>query len=152
MKNFKLNSQIFLPVMMSYLIALPNIVLAQNSRTNLPEIENKPTDINELPNDSSQLTIWRCTQDKKMIVVEAKNVTIWQEMIEKGGWACIKALEPIPGGDRKFSCEPQEIIGIVTIFWLEGKGGKQQMTNWMNDLGNKNEMTCTKDETNVFWQ
>ncbi|ACK66355.1 conserved hypothetical protein [Rippkaea orientalis PCC 8801] len=152
MEKPRLNLKIFIPVLLSIFTALPSLILAQETLPNQPGLEDNSTNIDDLSNDPQQLKIWRCSQEEQVIAVEAKDNSIWQEMIEKGGWQCLEALSAIPGGDRKFSCEPQNTLGLVTVFWLEGKGAKQQMSSWMTELENQKGMTCTKDETNPFWQ
>ena len=42
------------------------------------EVEIDGTNIDDLPNDPQQITTWRCTQRDKKIVVEVKDVDIWQ--------------------------------------------------------------------------
>lgn len=112
----------------------------------------KAQNVDDLPNDPQQLRTWQCSQTDKTIAVEAKDVPIWKDLIEGGGWKCDEQVPNIPADKPTFSCEPQEIIGILTVFWLGGKGGKDQMTTWMNELANTNNMTCTLNETNKYWE
>ncbi|PSF35043.1 hypothetical protein C7H19_18040 [Aphanothece hegewaldii CCALA 016] len=112
------------------------------------------TNIDELPDDPQQMKTWRCRQGDRAIVIEAKDVSIstWQGIIETQGWQCVEELSTISDDERTFSCESNNgVINIVTAIWLEGKGGKQQMQTWMNELQSKN-MTCTADFTNQYWE
>ncbi len=146
MSHRKFSSKVAIAPLITLLTTFPVVVVAQDT------IPNPSNNIDNLPNDPQQLTTWRCTQEDQAIAVEAKDIKGWQEMIEKEGWQCQEELSIIPSGDRQFSCEPEETIGILTVVWLKGTEGKEQMTTWMNKLENQQGMTCTKDETNPFWQ
>ena len=110
------------------------------------------TNIDDLPDDSQQEKTWRCTQTDKAIAVEVKDVQGWKEIIEEEGWQCAQELSVIPDSDRKFTCEPAEIIGILTVIWLQGKGGKQQMQTWMNKLAQSKGMVCQASQTTEYWE
>ncbi|MGH2414925.1 MAG: hypothetical protein ACRDEA_14795, partial [Microcystaceae cyanobacterium] len=68
---------------------------------------------------------------------------------------CEEEVPVISDNERTFSCEPSSTgeIAIISVFWLEGENGKQQMQTWMDELANsKGGMVCTADKTNPFWQ
>jgi hypothetical protein len=108
----------------------------------LPKPLNQNTNLEDLPNNSQQQRSWECSQGKNAIEVEAKDVSIWKEMIEQGGWECQEQLTAISEGDLKFSCDPSEPIGLLTVVWLSGEGGKQQMQTWIDELNNRQGMVC----------
>lgn len=132
------------------LILFPLSLLAQ---TPSPPVESDSSSPDNLPSAEypNQLKIWLCQQGDKAIAVQAKDTSIWQEIIEGGGWQCAQQLSVTPGGDLTFSCEPEDTIGILTVIWLEGKEGKQQMEDWLGELAKKN-LTCTTSSTTQFWE
>jgi hypothetical protein len=72
--------------------------------------------------------------------------------MSEGGWECRQNLSSVPDDSLQFSCESNETpINIITLTWLAGEGGKQQMKTWMAAFQNRG-MTCTTDETNPFWE
>jgi hypothetical protein len=149
MKHYKILGLITVGTALSFLSFVLQGIQAQIPPE--PASEMDGTNIDELPDDPQQMRIWRCTQADKTIVVEAKDVPIWKEMIEGDGWQCTEELSFIPANERKFSCEPSEIIGILTVFWLEGKGGQQQLQDWMDRLNKQQGMICTMDKTSPYF-
>lgn len=129
---------------------IPFPLLAQVFSQSQRELDG--TNIDDLPNMPQQMRTWRCSQGNQAVAVEAKDTSIWQEVIETNGWQCLEQLSVISDNERKFSCEPNEgnFVAIITTIWLEGKEGKQQMQTWMNALQSKN-MTCTTSMTNQDW-
>ena len=73
-------------------------------------------------------------------------------MLKNEGWQCQENLSAIPGDKGKFSCTPKQDIGILTIVWLEGKGGKEQMQACLKELTKNQDMVCYTSRTNQFWQ
>ena len=149
MKHLTRLTGILVGTSLSFLSFVPPEIQAQIPPEPAPEIDG--TNIDALPDNPQQMRTWRCTESDQAIVVEAKDVPIWKEMIEGDGWRCIQELSVIPANDRKFSCDPSEVIGILTVFWLEGKGGKQQMQDWMEQLNKQQGMVCTMGTTNPYW-
>ncbi len=116
-----------------------------------PEMEMDGTNIDNLPNDPQQMTTWLCNQDTKEIVVEVKDVAIWPKMLENEGWQCQETLSAIPVNSEKFYCTPTKDIGILTVFWVKGEGGKEQMQAWLDELRKNQGMVCYINH-NQFWQ
>lgn len=118
-----------------------------------PVLAQSQTNIDDLPNLPQRMRTWRCSQGNQAIAVEAKDDSLWKEIIETNGWQCSEQLSVIPDNEHQFSCEPTEgdFIAIITTTWLEGKGGQQQMQTWMNALQSK-DMTCTTSVTNPYWE
>jgi hypothetical protein len=107
----------------------------------LAESDNGSLD--DLPDDPNQMTIWTCLQENKKIEVEAQDESTWKEITEKSGWECSQQISNQAGGDIQFSCQPEEgTLGILTFTWLEGKGGKEQMQAWMQELADRPDMNC----------
>lgn len=113
------------------------------------EVNN--TNIDDLPDNTQQMTIWQCVKDNNKIAIEVKDVDVWQSMLQKEGWQCQQNLPLITIDKGKFSCTPQENIGILTIFWLEGDNGKNQMKAWFQDLTVNQGLVCYISRTNQFW-
>ena len=128
----------------------PLAIHAQLPSTPQPGMNDN--NIDDLPGDSNQLKSWRCTNADRAVEVEVKDVTLWQETVEEEGWQCQESISTIPANDRQFSCEPDETIGILTVTWLEGKGGRQQMQNWIDQLAQSRGMICTLRETTPYWE
>jgi len=104
----------------------------------------------ELPNNSQQMKSWQCVQGDSMIAVQAKDVNFWQPVIEGEGWKCLEGSVDIAGNDRQFSCEPDETIGILTVTWLKGKAGKQQMESWVEKIEKDQNLSCTVNESSQY--
>lgn len=145
-KTFKLLIAIGLNIVLFNLI--PSVVLAQIVSQSQRQIND--TNIDDLPNLPQELRFWRCSAEDKAITVEAKDTSVWQEIIETNGWQCSEQLSVIADNENQFSCEPTEsnLDAIITTTWLEGKGGEQQMQSWMNAFQSKG-MTCTTESSNL---
>lgn len=150
MKHLQLLKLLTFSLIFSHITYIPAHLNAQTS--NQAEVEVDGTNIDNLPNDPQQMTIWRCNQGAKEIVVEVKDVAIWQKILDNEGWQCQETLSVIPSGQEKFSCTPPEIVGILTIFWVKGQGGKEQMQAWLNELSKNQNMVCYINPNHQFWQ
>ncbi len=110
-----------------------------------PETESDNGSLDDLSNDPNRLTIWTCLQGDKKIKVDAENYSGWQDTIEGDGWECSQP-EQIPdsvSGANQFTCEPQDgTIGLLSITWLEGTGGKEQIQAWMKEIESKPGQGC----------
>jgi hypothetical protein len=149
MKHFKKLTSILIGTTLGLISFIPQQIQAQTPPAPSPQMDG--SNIDELPDNPQQMRTWRCTQLDKSILVEAKDVPIWKEMIEGEGWQCMEDLSAISSDERKLSCDPSEVIGILTIIWLEGKGGKQQMQDWNDQLDQQQGMVCTMDSTSPYW-
>jgi len=69
---------------------------------------------------------WLCNRGDQRIAVAAKEEKGWKELIEKQGWQCGEGNTDIPDQTLSFSCEPEQAIGILTVYWLNGSNGQQQ--------------------------
>ncbi|MGL5036053.1 MAG: hypothetical protein ACRC6M_19885 [Microcystaceae cyanobacterium] len=117
--------------------------------------EEKRTNLDNLKNSPDQLTTWACNSADKsqMVAVEVKEIDFWQNLIaENKNWQCGQNLPDIPGKKNTFSCEPTDTIGLISVYWLQGKGGEAQMKNWMTALANNHNLVCTSSFTNQFWE
>ncbi|MEB3175037.1 MAG: hypothetical protein VKN60_07625 [Cyanobacteriota bacterium] len=109
--------------------------------------------LDDVDNDPSQVLTWVCRQQDKLIAVESKDIKNWQAVADaQGAWQCQQNIPQIPDQSLSFSCEPAEKIGLLSVYWLQGAGGKAQMTAWMTALANQRGMVCTADKTNPYWQ
>ena len=104
----------------------------------------------QLPNNAQQQKSWQCVQKDKAIAVLAKDVNVWKSVIEGDGWQCQETVVDIQGNDRQFSCEPNDTIGVLTVTWLQGTEGKQQMTNWVEKMEKDNNLSCTVNESSQY--
>lgn len=103
----------------------------------------------DLPNNSDQMKTWSCSLGNQAVLVEEKMVKNWQEIMEN--WQCQEQLVNIPDNAPQFSCESDENeINLITITWLKGDNPKSVMKNWITAFQEQN-MTCTVDQTNPFW-
>ena len=116
-----------------------------------PNLVADITNLGDLPNDPQQMLSWKCVNGNKAIAVEVKDVDNWQKMLDSQSWSCQEDLSVIPGESGKFSCTPQEDIGILTVVWLQGEGGNEQMQTWFDSLSKNQKMVCYKTRTNKFW-
>jgi hypothetical protein len=116
-----------------------------------PTSENGNPNIDDLPNNPQQMKTWVCNQDNKAITVAAKDVKTWKPIIEGEGWECQEKIPMIAGGEPQLSCEPEEIIGILTVTWLQGKDWKPQMGSWLSQLKGQG-LSCTVSKTNPYWE
>ena len=121
---------IFLIISLGIVPILPPRTLAQTPN------------IYELPGDGQQLRTWLCQKDKSLIAVEAKDVQNWKPLVDKEAWTCDEQTTNIPIGVSRLSCEPQDTIAIVRIFWLKGTGGEEQLGLWGDSLATEG-MICT---------
>lgn len=146
----------------SYLVqnAQGQIQIKPNVEINTPTVDdlgipNSPEDdsgnIDDLPNNPQQMFSWRCSKDNKTIAVEVKDVDNWQKLLDTQNWSCKEDLSIIPGNKGKFSCTPSADVGILTVVWLQGEGGKEQMQTWFDDLNKDQNMVCYQTRTNKFW-
>ncbi len=123
--------------------------LAIGSLMTLPAIAqmNNPDD---LPNNTTQMKTWYCTQENQRVLVEEKMVKDWQPIIEGDSGQCVEQLANIPDNAPQFTCEGDESqINLITVTWLKGNQAQSQMKNWMKAFGQEN-MICTVDQTNPF--
>lgn len=72
-------------------------------------------------------------------------------MLALENWSCQQDISVIPSESGKFSCTPQEDIGIITVYWLKGEGAKKQMLTWFDDLSNNQNMVCYQSRSDEFW-
>lgn len=112
--------------------------------------QNHHQNTGELPDDPNQLRTWVCAMGTDRIAVSAKDVKGWKEMVEKPGWKCTEENTDIPDGALNLSCEPEQTLGILTVYWLGGKNGKKQLTVWKNNLAEKHGMICTFNNVQIF--
>jgi len=132
--NFKLLGSCLIA---SSLIAVPSIAQMNN--------------VDDLPNDATQMKTWYCSQGNQGVLVEVKMVNNWQPIIEGNSGQCVEQLINIPDNVPQFSCESDENqINSITVTWLKGNEAKTQMKNWMTAFQEQN-MICTVDQTNPFW-
>ncbi len=111
------------------------------------------SDVDDITDQPDQLVTWVCKNGNKTVAVEVKEMEDWQDSVNKDQtWECEQNLPAIEPGDATFSCETNETMGLITVFWLEGKGGKAEMTSWMNNLANDHNMVCTHGQSNPFWE
>jgi hypothetical protein len=110
---------------------------------------NNPDD---LPNDPAQMKTWYCSEGNQGVLVEVKLVNNWQKIIAQDSWQCMEKLVNIPANAPQFTCESDENqINFLTVIWLEGNQAKTQMKSWIDAFQQQN-MICTVDQTNPFWQ
>lgn len=108
------------------------------------------TNLDDLPSNPQQLKTWTCINGESNIQVEAKDVNIWKEMIEGSGWQCNEQIEPIAETDTVLSCDPYDVIGNLTVVWIKGEQGKQQLQTWMKQLTQQPGMICTISDEGVW--
>jgi hypothetical protein len=113
----------------------------------------KNPQLDGITNTPTQLTTWVCNNGDRQIAVETKEISFWNQLTEANkDWKCAQNIPTIANKKRSFSCEPNETMGLISVYWLKGKEGKQTMSGWMNSLANKYNMVCTRTETNVYWE
>ena len=84
-----------------------------------------------------------CLQENKKIEVEAKDESIWKEIIENSGWKCSQQVSSQASGDIQFMCQSDAgNLALLTFTWLEGEGAKEQMQAWMEELAARPDMNC----------
>ena len=116
----------------------------------LPPIKQNSPNLGDLPNDPTQQKNWLCTQGDQRIAVAAKEVQGWKELIEKQGWQCREGNADIPAQTLGFSCEPEQTLGILTVYWLNGSNGQQQLSQWRDKLAAQQGMVCTINNVQLF--
>jgi hypothetical protein len=130
-------------VSMSCLFGVAPSLTAQVPST--PDTDSDSGSIDDLSDDPNQMTIWTCRQGDKKIEVEAQKYSAWQKKIEEEGWECSQPQQ-FPdqvSGATQFNCEPEEgTLGILTVTWLEGEGGNEQMQAWMEEIESKPDQGC----------
>jgi len=113
----------------------------------------KNSQLDDITNTPTQLTTWVCNNGDRQIAVETKEISFWNQLTEANkDWKCAQNIPTIPDKKRSFSCEPNDTMGLISVYWLQGKGGKTTMSGWMDSLANKYNMVCTRTETNVYWE
>ncbi len=95
---------------------------------------------------------YTCRQEDNQILVEIKNVKNWKQIIEQDDWTCTENTATKPIGQLTFSCEPQsdDILGIITVTWLNGQDQKRQMGQWMHQFVTDNKMSCSLSTTEIL--
>ncbi|MDJ0573599.1 MAG: hypothetical protein QNJ65_00350 [Xenococcaceae cyanobacterium MO_234.B1] len=118
-----------------------------------PKTESNNRSLEDLSDVLNQMAFWTCLQGDKKIKVDAQNESFLQETIEGEGWKCSQA-ERIPtqvSDEIQFSCEPLGgTLGIVTVTWLEGEGGKEQMQAWMEKMDSKPDQGCQMSQVEPY--
>jgi hypothetical protein len=148
--------------------SLPKTPLIPSPQNQIPKIPTLPLPGDQIPNaqDSlkspqldditntpTQLTTWVCNNGDRQIAVETKEISFWNQLTEANkDWKCAQNIPTIANKKRSFSCEPNETMGLISVYWLKGKEGKTTMSGWMDSLANKHNMVCTRTETNVYWE
>lgn len=110
------------------------------------------TDIDDIVDQATQQLTWICRQNSQEVAVEVKEIDDWQSSLNPDKtWQCEQNLPTIPDDSASFSCEPNARMGLITVFWLKGEGGKVQMKDWMQRFANDQNMVCTRAESNTLW-
>ena len=113
----------------------------------------KNPQLDDITNTPTQLTTWVCNNGDRQIAVETKEISFWNQLTEANkDWKCAQNIPTIANKKRSFSCEPNDTMGLISVYWLTGKDGKTTMSGWMDSLANKHNMVCTRTETNVYWE
>jgi hypothetical protein len=113
----------------------------------------KTPQLDDITNTPTQLTTWVCNNGDRQIAVETKEISFWNQLTAANkDWKCAQNIPAIANKKRSFSCEPNETMGLISVYWLKGKEGKTTMSGWMDSLANKHNMVCTRTETNVYWE
>lgn len=130
----------------------PTLPLPGDQIPNAQDSLNNPQ-LDDITNTPSQLTTWVCNNGDRQIAVETKEISFWNQLTAANkDWKCAQNIPTIPDKKRSFSCEPNDAMGLISVYWLQGKGGKTTMSGWMDSLANKYNMVCTRTETNVYWE
>ncbi len=125
-----------------------------NPADQVPSVRPTPKEsgLDDVSNDPSQLITWICKNQDKAIALEAKEITTWNAVINSDGtWQCDQNIPTIPDGSLSFSCESNDSLNLLSVYWLQGNGDKAQMKSWMNDLANARSMVCTTRKSNQYW-
>lgn len=121
---------------------------------NVPSVQDALSDPNldDITDQSDQVVTWVCKQGNNSVAVEVKEWDDWQEIVDANKqWECNQDIPVIPSDEPTFSCETSTTMGLISVFWLEGEGGQEQMGEWMNSLANNRNLVCTHGQTNPFW-
>jgi hypothetical protein len=130
----------------------PTLPYPQDKVPNAQDSLKNPK-LDDITNTPTQLTTWVCNNGDKQIAVETKEITFWNQLTEANkSWQCSQNIPTIADKKRSFSCEPNDTMGLISVYWLKGKDGKATMQGWMDSLANKYNMVCTRTETNVYWE
>lgn len=109
--------------------------------------------LDDITDQPTQLETWVCKSGNNLIAVETKEMDDWQSLINKDEtWQCDQNIPTMPDNSPSFSCESSSTMGLLSVYWLQGSGGKAQMKTWMNDLANIQNLVCTRSQTNPFWE
>jgi len=131
---------------------IPKVPSLQNQIPNAQDSLKNPQ-LDDITNTPTQLTTWVCNNGDRQIAVETKEISFWNQLTAANkDWKCAQNIPTIPDKKRSFSCEPNDAMGLISVYWLQGKGGKTTMSGWMDSLANKYDMVCTRTETNVYWE
>lgn len=122
----------------------------QAQMPSVPPIKPNSPNLGDLLSDPTQQKNWICNQGDQRISVAAKEVKGWKVLIEKQGWQCSQGNTDIPDKTPGFSCEPEQTLGILTVYWLNGSNGQQQLTQWRDDLASQQGMVCTINNVQLF--
>lgn len=124
-----------------WLVGVPAPLTAQVPST--PETESDNESLDNLPDDPNQMRSWACSQGDKKIEVEAQDESVWTETIKGSEWECSQQVSNLGSGALQFTCEPEEgTVGILTVTWLSGSGGQEQMEAWMKELEARPALGC----------
>ncbi len=118
------------------------------------QTEMKRPDLDDVKNYPDQVLTWVCnSQQNQTVAVQTKELPLWQTiMANNKDWQCSQNLPTIPANQPSFSCEPTDTMGLITVYWLRGKGGQTQMKAWMQALANQHNLVCTNTTTNRYWE
>lgn len=144
-----------IPPLNSPLNTFPKVPSLPTPQDKIPKAQDvlKNPGLDDINNTPQQLTTWVCNNGNKQIAVETKEISFWNQLTEANkNWQCSQNIPAIADKTRSFSCEPNDTMGLISIYWLKGKDGKTTMQGWMNGLANKYNMVCTKTETNAYWE
>jgi hypothetical protein len=138
-----------LKMLVGILVILP--IFPVNAQVpSIPPLKPKTPNLGDLLNDPTQQKSWVCNKGDERIAVAAKEVKGWKELIEKQGWQCSQGNTNIPDKTLSFSCEPEQTLGILTLYWLNGSNGQQQLRQWQDDLASQQGMVCTTNNEQLF--
>lgn len=134
--------QFFRKITLIGVMSLVNVLAFSGFSPSL-QAQTNNGNLEDLPNNSQQATSWACAKGSNRVEVEAKDVNHWQELMQGQGWQCDQQIDPIALGDLRLTCEPYNVIGILSIAWIKGEQGQQQLQTWKDQLGQKPGMICT---------
>jgi hypothetical protein len=153
MKLFKilLGAIVFLPIF-PVVAQIPSVPQIPSTPTipSVPPLKPSQQNLGDIPQDPTQMRSWVCIQGSDRIAVSAKEVKGWKALIEKQGWQCSEGNTDIPDRTPSFSCEPEQTLGVLSVYWLGGKNGKTQLTSWKDNLSAQQGMVCTLNNVQLF--